>query len=114
MPSSNLPWELQEYLLDVAESWLIDPNGPLAQVVDLVPPPRCYDVMNGLLYVGFARSSHEVERIEPIPVVTQILYADPPPADQAALFNLFVHVFAQVFCDWAQLHNSGGQYDVSR
>jgi hypothetical protein len=114
MPPPVLSGHLVDNLLNLSENSLIHLAGPLALVADLVPAPGCYPIANGILFAGFKRDTSAVARIRPIPVVTQILYAAPVPADLPALIALFVQTFAQAFQEWAQLHCSGQPYVVSQ
>ena len=110
MPPNAFPTELLDPLLNLADALLMHPQGPIMQIQALVPLAQSYDVLSGLLSVGFVPHLGANHRIEPIPVVIEILYTDPPPADEAALTNLFVLRLMQVVPEWIHLHQSGQPY----
>ena len=107
MPPQPFPAELQQPLLDMAERWLERDDGPRKQLEEFVGRDETYDVMDGLLYSGFCRDRSRPQRTVPIPVIVQLLYRTPAPADVNALEAAMVEVFARVLSEWCRLHLSG-------
>jgi hypothetical protein len=107
MPAQAFPPNLLQPMLDTAERWLESDDGPRKQLVEFVSQEETYDVMDGLLYSGFCRDRSRPQRSPPIPVIVQLLYRTPPPADVDALGVAMVAVFARVLSEWCRLHVGG-------
>jgi hypothetical protein len=107
MPPHAFPAALLPTLLETAERWLVSDDGPRKQLEEFVGRDDTYDVMDGLLYSGFCRDRARPQRTPPIPVVIQLLYRTPPPADVNALGAAMVEVFARVLSQWCRLHTGG-------
>jgi hypothetical protein len=107
MPPHALPATLLPPLLDTAERWLESDHGPRKQLEEFVAREESYDVMDGLLYSGFCHDRSRPQRTPPIPVIVQLLYRSPPPADREALEAAMVEVFARVLSEWCRLYLGG-------
>src|SRR4051794_7277755 len=93
MPPHAFPPALLQPMLDLAERWLESDRGPRKQLEEFVAREQTYDVMDGLLYSGFCRDRRRPQRTPPIPVIVQLLYRTPPPANRDELEAAMVEVF---------------------
>lgn len=107
MPLHAFPPALLEPLLDMAEQYLQSDHGPRKQLEEFVSRDETYDVMDGLLYSGFCRDRNQPQRVPPVPVVVELLYRTPPPADTVALEAAMVEIFARVLSEWCGLWVAG-------
>ncbi len=100
MPPNSFPESLRHPLLDVADLWMTSNRGPRKQLEEFVTREESYRIMDGLLYAGFCRDRTQPQRIMPIPVITQIVYGRPPPADREALVSVMTEIFGRVLSEW--------------
>lgn len=87
-------------------------HGRILQLEEFVSRDRSGDIMCGLLYTGFCRDRAKPLRIRPIPVITQMLYAEPRPVDESDVQSAMNRIFAQVLSEWCRLHVSAQEYDI--
>lgn len=113
MPPRGFPDALLSPLLDLAEHWLLSGHGPRRQLLEFVSTSTSFEIMNGLLYSGFCHNPSSNRRIPPIPVLIQLLYRTPAPADAEEMERAMIEIFARVLSEWCRLHLSGKPYQVA-
>lgn len=108
MPPSAFPRALLEPMLTIADAWLLSNRGVRLLVEEWVPRAKAYEVMTGLLTTGFCRRNDQKRRVEPIPVVVQMLYETPPPSSVQDLRRQMRMAFAAAFRQWVLAYRQLG------
>jgi hypothetical protein len=113
MPAHEFPDALLGPMQTLAERWMLSDTGPRLQLVEFVSRDESYAIMDGLLFSGFCHDRTKPQRIRPIPVLMEMLYHQPHPADVTGLEGQMVERFARALSEWCRLHLSGQPYEVA-
>jgi hypothetical protein len=107
MPPYEFPRELLPTALDIADEWARD--GRFRCILEeWVPRQRAGVELVYLLYNGFHLRGQTDRRERPIPVLTQVLYTIPHPANLAELRARMRELFAGVVQEWCRARERFG------
>jgi len=112
MPVHSFPPNMIGPAQAIAESWLLD-NSMRCILTEWVSTDEADEVMIGLLWNGFRLRGSRDRRVTPIPILVQILYTPPYPANIAELRERMQEDFLLAVREWTRGHQKyGSNYEL--